>query len=230
MFDPKSNLPRRVFFSDSHGQPQIIIQRQNDRAAHIYGTIVSLVILGLVSWSLAPALFRVRSFTGLLYVLPVFGFFMAFGVVYFWSSLRRAFGVEKVALSDNTFVWTREVFGLTRKIEVAYRDITGIVRKTLGMGACGRRYKNAHLSNWRQNPRRGGGGNRSKVATSSNYRLNSPPESPMKSIGHGKTRINTDKAFGNLLRGEVSNHAEGIRCRCRWVRLRLTLRHSLMSC
>jgi hypothetical protein len=67
----------------------ITIQRRNDRGTPINGLIFSLFFLGFVVWMLAPAFFRIRSFTELLYVLPVSGFFIAVGVGLFRSSLIR---------------------------------------------------------------------------------------------------------------------------------------------
>lgn len=52
-------------------------------------------------------------------------------------SLIAAFGVEEVVVRHEKLVWTQQALFLTRKIEVAYKDITAVTAKSL-FGGWGR--------------------------------------------------------------------------------------------
>lgn len=129
MFDQRSSLRRRVSVSHEHGQLVIRIQRRNERTTAILNLILALFLLGFTGWTFLPSLFRMRSFIDLLYWLPFPALFAAVCIGMLRLSLIAAFGVEEVVVGHERLVWAQRAIFLSRKIEVASKDITTITAK-----------------------------------------------------------------------------------------------------
>src|SRR5437762_938445 len=86
-------------------------------------------MLGVICWISAPAFLRVRSFVEFLGVLPIFAIFFGGCIWMLRFCLQGAFGTEEIVIGNGTFLWIRKSLWLTRKVEAADSDITGIAAK-----------------------------------------------------------------------------------------------------
>jgi hypothetical protein len=129
MFNFK-HLARRVSIAHENRWLVINIQQHNDRALYVGLLLCFTIIFGFLCSVFVPAFFRAESARQVLYLLP---FTLFFGLWYFLSlrlGLWRAFGVEKIAISQGALLWERKALWWKRKLEVAGSDITDIVAKT----------------------------------------------------------------------------------------------------
>jgi hypothetical protein len=124
------NLARRVNIAHENGRLVISILPHNARALYMGLLLFFTIIFGFLCTVFVPAFFRAESARQVLYLSP---FALFLGLWYFLGlrvGLWRAFGVEKIVVSQGTLRWERKALWWKRKLKAAGSDVTHIVAKT----------------------------------------------------------------------------------------------------